>query len=58
MWDRKTTDSNKLILTYSTIISDTIKKKNKFIKLAHLTSKANDEYIEQVFIRMSFSITF
>ena len=58
MWNRETTDSNKLILTYSTIIKDTIKNINKFAKLAHSTSKSNEEYVEAVFIRMPFPITF
>ena len=58
MWNRETTDSNKLILTYSAIIKDTIKNINKFAKLAHSTSKANEEYVESVFIRMPFPITF
>jgi len=58
MWNRETTNSNKLILTYSTIIKDTIKQINKFAKLVHSTSKANEEYVEAVFIRMPFPITF
>ena len=58
MWNRETTSSNKLILTYSTIIKDTIKQINKFAKLVHSTSKANEEYVEAVFIRMPFPITF
>ena len=58
MWNRETTHSNKLILTYSAIIKDTIKNINKFAKLAHSTSKANEEYVESVFIRMPFPITF
>jgi len=58
MWNRETTNSNKLILTYSTIIKDTIKKINKFAKLAHSTSKSNEEYVETAFIRMPFPITF
>ena len=58
MWNRETTNSNNLILTYSTIIKDTIKQINKFAKLVHSTSKANEEYVEAVFIRMPFPITF
>jgi hypothetical protein len=58
MWNRDTTDSNKLILIYSTTIKDTIKKINKFAKLAHSTSTSNKEYVEAVFIRMPFPITF
>ena len=58
MWNRETADSNNLILTYSTIIKDTIKKINKFAKLAHSTSKSNEEYVETAFIRMPFPITF
>ena len=58
IWNRETTDSSKLILTYSTIIKDAIKKINKFAKLAHSLSKSNEEYIETVFIRMPFPITF
>lgn len=58
MWNKETTDSNKLILTYSTIIKDTIKQINKFAKLVHSTNKENEEYVEAVFIRMPFPITF
>jgi hypothetical protein len=58
MWNRETADSNKLILTYSKIIKDTIKNINKFAKLAHSTSKSNEEYVETAFIRMPFPITF
>ncbi len=58
MWNKETTDSNKMILTYSTIIKDTIKQINKFAKLVHSTSKVNEEYVEAVFLRMPFPITF
>ena len=58
MLNRETADSNKLILTYSKIIKDTIKNINKFAKLAHSTSKSNEGYVETAFIRMPFPITF
>jgi hypothetical protein len=58
MWTRETMDYDMLKDDYSKLITNTIKELNKFAKKVHSTSKANERYVEAVFARMPFRMTF
>jgi hypothetical protein len=58
MWTKETMDYDKLQDDYSKLIKDTIKELNKFAKKVHSTSKENEKYVEAVFTRFPFRITF
>ena len=58
MWSRETMKNEILSEQYSLFIKDTIKKLNKFAKKVHSTSKENERYVEAVFSRFPFRITF
>ena len=58
MWTKETMDCDKLQDDYAKLIKDTIKKLNQFAKKVHSTSKENEKYVEAVFTRFPFRITF
>ena len=58
MWTKETMDYDKLQDGYSKLIKNTIKELNKFAKKVHSTSKENEKYVEAVFTRFPFRITF
>jgi hypothetical protein len=58
MWTRETMDYDMLKDDYSKLIKDTIKELNKFAKKVHSTSKENERYVEAVFARFPFKMTF
>ncbi len=58
MWTRETMDYDMLKDDYSKLITNTIKELNKFAKKVHSTSKENERYVEAVFARMPFVMTF
>ena len=58
MWTRETMNYDMLKDDYSKLITNTIKELNTFAKKVHSTSKENERYVEAVFARMPFVMTF